>query len=110
MSKFLETNIDSPNDVTDVAELVTGEQIPLKAKRNKWNDHATYFLKETKKEPEEKNYEWVYRNYERFGNVYVSNKTLKEIDLERLGDFKKVPSFNEIKREIDGYVLWKIQK
>lgn len=66
-------------------------------------------LTELEKEQEEKQkVEWVYVILEKYGNVFVNEKTYNLLDESRLGNY----SIDFIKKttpdEKDGYIIWKV--
>lgn len=51
---------------------------------------------------------WVYRTYERYGNVLVSKKIFNKLDKARLGNFKTEKNLKIYKEEADCLIIWKI--
>lgn len=103
MTKLKEVNIDSPVGVTDVVEIMldkhtaelTDKELRELTKKRKTNKPI-------------ENFNWVYNLLERYGNVFVNEKTYKKLDEKRLGNYTLEPVKKIYPDGFDGYIIWKI--
>ena len=106
MKKLKETNIDSPVGVTDVVEIMLDK--PMDELTDKELIELTKATNKSRKKKEEKQYEYVYQLLERHRSVFVSEKTYKNLDEKRLGNYTLEPVKKVIPDGNAGYIIWKI--
>ena len=104
MTKLKNVNIDSPVGVTDVVEIM------LDKPTDKLTDKEFRELtkkRKTNKPKQIENFNWVYNLLERYGNVFVNEKTYKKLDEKRLGNYTLEPVKKIYPDGADGYIIWK---